>query len=300
MSLLDEIIDGASSDTVNTSNLLRKVKIVSHRLGAGDVRAWTDRELFGYVADDALPAYRSGLWTPSHGQWVSHNFQAKQPLASGRLPDEAKEWLWRTDLRQSLAELEQLSRGEEDPVISWPGEAIVMYMQAAKEGLVAHYAGANLVSAHQVLTRGILLGVIDAVRNTALEFALTLQSAAPAAGAVDGPTVADAPVQKAIWHVEQHIYGDGAQVGFGTGITQSSQVVKGDLASLLNAAASLGLGDEARHELAHAVLTDKVRRPGKINKFLTKVGEGAFAIGTGITADVAATQLAGLIAAYLG
>lgn len=158
MSLLDEIIDGASSDAVNTSNLLRKVKVVSHRLGADDIRAWTDRELFGYGTDDALPEYRSRVWTPSHGQWVSHNFQAKQPLASGRLPDEAKEWLWQTDLRQSLAELEQLSLGEQDPVISWPGEAIVMYMQAAKAGLVAHYANANLVSAHQVLTRGVLLG----------------------------------------------------------------------------------------------------------------------------------------------
>ena len=300
MSLLDEIIDGASSDAVATSNLLRKVKIVSHRLGADDIRGWTDRELFGYGADVTLPAYRSGLWTPSHGQWVSHNFQAKQPLASGELPDEAKEWLWQTDLRQSLAELEQLSSGEIDPVISWPGEAIVMYMHAAKAGLVAHYAGANLVSAHQVLTRGILLGVIDAVRNTALEFALTLQSAAPDAGAVDGPTVADAPVQQAVWHIEHHIYGDGAQIALGTGITQSSQVVKGDLASLLNAAAALGLGDEGRKELARAVLTDELRRPGKIKKFLSKVGEGAFAVGTGMTAEVAATQLLGLISAYLG
>lgn len=300
MSPLDEIIDGASNNAVTTSNLLRKVKVVAHRLGADDIRVWTDRELFGYSAEDLLPEYRSGLWTPSHGQWVSHNFQAKQPLASGRLPDEAKDWLWRADLRQSLAELEQLSSGEVDPVISWPGEAVAMYMQAAKQGLVAHYAGANLVGAHQVLTRGILLGAIDAVRNTALEFALTLQSAAPDAGAAGGPTVADAPVQQAVWHVEHHIYGDGAQIALGAGIAQSSQVAKGDLASLLNAAAALGLGDNVRLELARVVLTDDVRRPGKIKKFLAKVGDGAFAVGAGITADVAATQLQGLISAYLG
>lgn len=142
--------------------------------------------------------------------------------------------------------------------------------------------------------------MIDAVRNTALEFALALQSAAPDAGAVNGPTVADAPVQKAVWHVEQHIYGDGTQIGLGNGIAQSSQVLKGDLATLLNAAAALGLGDEARQELARAVLTDEPQRQGKIKKFLAKVGEGAIAIGTGISADVAATQLMGLIAAYLG
>lgn len=300
MSLLDEIIDGASSDATSTSNLLRMVKIASHRLGAEDIRRWADRELFGYESDATLPEYRRGLWTPAHGQWVSLSFQAKQPLASGKLPDEAKEWLWQTDLRQSLAELEQLSGGEEDPVISWPGEAIVMYMEAAKAGLVAHYAGANLVNAHQVLTRGILRGVIDAVRNTALEFALALQSADPDAGAVGGPTVAIEPVQQAIWHVEHHIYGDGAQIAVGSGITQSSQVVKGDLASLLNAAAALGLSEDGREELARAVLTDELRRSGRIKKFLAKVGQGAFAIGSGITAEVASAQLLGLISTYLG
>lgn len=59
MSPLDEIIDGASNNAVTTSNLLRKAKVVADRLGADDIRVWTDRELFGYSAEDLLPEYRS-------------------------------------------------------------------------------------------------------------------------------------------------------------------------------------------------------------------------------------------------
>lgn len=39
MTVLDEIIEGATNDAVSTSNLLRKVQVVAHRLGAVDPRA---------------------------------------------------------------------------------------------------------------------------------------------------------------------------------------------------------------------------------------------------------------------
>ena len=50
---LDEIVDGARNDEV------AKGKGVAHRLGADDIRVWTDRELLGYGSGDLLPEYRS-------------------------------------------------------------------------------------------------------------------------------------------------------------------------------------------------------------------------------------------------
>lgn len=48
MGLLDEIVDGAVSDVVSTSSLLRKVQVVTTRLGATELIAWVKDELNGY------------------------------------------------------------------------------------------------------------------------------------------------------------------------------------------------------------------------------------------------------------
>lgn len=62
-SLLDQIIDGASDDNMNTVNLLRKVQIAATRVGADDVSSWTRQELAGYGAEAELPAYRVTMTT---------------------------------------------------------------------------------------------------------------------------------------------------------------------------------------------------------------------------------------------
>lgn len=66
MTLLDQIIDGATSDTVGTANLLRKIHIVSHRLQAPELLAWIDGELNGYTGQQwpVLPSYRGPLICP--------------------------------------------------------------------------------------------------------------------------------------------------------------------------------------------------------------------------------------------
>ncbi|GAA1745327.1 hypothetical protein [Microbacterium paludicola] len=54
MSLLDEIITGATDDAVSTTNLLRKVRVVAHYLGAADLTAWVKGELNGYDSTEGL------------------------------------------------------------------------------------------------------------------------------------------------------------------------------------------------------------------------------------------------------
>lgn len=301
MTLLDELIDGATSDTMSTANLLRKVQVVAHRLDAHEVKAWAQRELVGYGPDDPLPDYRSSLWTPVKGFWTGP-FQstARQPVSAGSIPEDMRDALFKADLRQSLAEIEQLASGDDDPGISWEGQAIVAFNHWIQEGLTTGIDNMVLFSATQTLTRGTLLGVIDTVKTTAMEFALALQTANPDAGTVNGPTIADEPVASAVTHIENHIYGDHAQVAQGAAVTQHMTVARGDLMSLLTAAGEVGLDDEGKRELAAAVTVDEAERPSRVKRFLGKVGEGAFLVGTGVAAEVAATQLSDLITTYLG
>ncbi|MCR2763810.1 hypothetical protein NQ152_09855 [Microbacterium sp. zg.B48] len=301
MSHLDEIISGATDESVKTSNLLRQVQIASHYLGAEEIRSWAQRELRGYGSDDPLPDYRAARPTPVMGTWVAMNYKATDRLDMGALPDEVS-WAFEVDLRQSLAELEQLSGGDQDAQISWPANLVVLYNQAAQKGLVAHMQGANLVFAHRTLTRGMLIGVIDAVRNTALEFALSLQSADREAGSRDGPTIQSPSVREAVLHVTNHIYGDGVNIAQGSGMSQNLTVTKGDIAQFVSALAEILEDERAIGEVVTVVTSDEPAdaKRSKLKKLGTAIGSGAVAIAAGVTSEVAADRLIHLAGQYLG
>ncbi|MEZ3155942.1 hypothetical protein AB1K56_03355 [Microbacterium sp. BWR-S6Y] len=296
--MLDDIIDGAVDDAVSTSSIVRKVQVVARRLEATAIESWARNELRGYAQDATLPEYRSDIRTLVTGHWVALNYQMNQMLSADGLPEEAVELLFRAELRQSLGEIETLSQPEEGATASipWTTHSVGLWNQMVSRGLVVGYQGASLLSARQMLTPGALRGVLDTVRNVGMEFALELQAANPSAGSKEGPTVEDAPIGRVVWNVTNNLYGDGSVVAQGENIRQRTTVRTGDLASLLEAAGALGLSEEGKEELARVVLSDGPRRQGKVQRFLAKVGNGAFQVGTSVTT----TQLSALISSYFG
>lgn len=299
-SLLDDIIDGAIDDDVSTSNLLRRVKVVAHRLEAEAVTSWVDSELKGYLDNATLPTYRSKLSINVLGVWAGPmGARMSQPLGPHGVPDEAVDALFTVSLNQNIAELEQLAALENDPGIPWSPVHVGMFDKWADKGLVPRMEFMGLISANRIVTRGVLRGVLDTVRNTAMELALDLQKANPDAGAVGGPTVADVPVANAVHSMVFNIYGQ-ANVGVGGNVTQSMTVRAGDLLGLLSAAQQLGVDGDLAKELAAAVTAPERDRDGKVKKFLKTLGTNGLVLGNGIAANVIADQLTPLITQYLG
>lgn len=56
--LLTDLINQASDPAVKTADLLRKAKVIAHRLQLSDQLAWIDLEQRGYRESDPLPLYR--------------------------------------------------------------------------------------------------------------------------------------------------------------------------------------------------------------------------------------------------
>ncbi len=303
MSVLDEIIDGATNDSVSTSNLLRKVQIVAHRLKATAIEAWVRQELNGYEDVEHLPKYRADLVVNVMGVWAGPmGARDQQPLSAGVIPEDAKQVLFRLNLNQSLAELEELANSSGDGTLGMPWDQmhVIQYNRWAEEGKVPHIAYMNLYSANRVVSQAMLRGVIDAIRNAALDFALELQDASPEAGTVGGPTISDEAVSGTIMNITNNIYGDGAQVAQGKKIHQHSEVQKGDLAALLQAVKDAGLGQEGERELAKIVLMEEADRPNRLSAFFQKVRDGGFAIATGASGDLLAESIQNLVKGYLG
>jgi hypothetical protein len=171
MTLLDEIVDGSSDGSVTTPNLLRKVQIAATRLGASAVVDWAKAELSGYDADADVPPYRKTT-TPVLGTF-SGPMRSFIPmtLSSAGLPPEVEKW-FSLELRQPLEELSSLAELDEDPGRPWPPYVVGAYEETGVYRLEFH----DLFSAKNILTRQYLRGIIDSVRNKAMEFGLELQS----------------------------------------------------------------------------------------------------------------------------
>ena len=301
MSVLDEIIRDATADSASTSNLLRKVMVVAHRLQAVEIRTWVQRELNGYGLPDDLPEYRKGITVNVRGHWTGmFNSSATQLVSRAGVPKEAAQDLFSVSFHQALAELEEMATMSNDLGVPWDAVDIGRHNRLIDEGKVPHLEGFYLFSAERVVPPGLLSGIINTVRNTALDLALGLQSADPEAGDTAGPTVEDSEVRQVVWNVTNNIYGHGNQVAHGDDSILTLTIETGDIAGLLRAGRKLGLDDDGETMLAEAVVTPDKERSERIRSFLQKVREGGFLVGTGLTANVVADRIDALIRMFFG
>jgi len=289
--LLDQIIDGSTDSTVRTSDLLRRVQVAARRVVAPEVEAWVKRELNGYSNDDELPAYRTmattvnGLFT---GPGQSHITQSIPPH-----PDFLEDFA--VYMRQPLVELETFAVADSDPKSEWPAWRVKAYED---KGVYAIQFFA-LFSAWNVISRPALLGVIDTIRNKAMEVALDLQEQFPDAGEVGGPTVeTDTRLASVIYNVNNNIYGNGTNVA--TGHDNSQKVrIEGHRDEFVQEMRKLGLSAAATDEFVAAV-EDGGIEGAPVRGFIERVKGGAISFSGNASAGVVSGALIELAKMYIG
>lgn len=294
MTILDDIIDASTDSSVTTADLLRKVQVVAHRLGATEVVAWAKSELAGYDDDADLPSYRI-MNTPVMGVFTGpYHSEIRQQLT---VPPPELEEMWIMEFRVPLTELQALSELEKDPQREWPSMIVSAYEKSEVFRINFHV----LFSAHNIITRQSLKGLIDIVRSKAMEFALELQTDFPEAGTPGGPTIASEPgLSSTVFHVTNNIYGDGTNIATGSDIKQRSRVQKGDVDALRREAESSGLSAEDAAEFVAAVMAEQSIEGTRTRRFIDNVRNGAIALSGSIASDVAASGLIEIASSFLG
>ncbi|TFC48922.1 hypothetical protein [Cryobacterium shii] len=303
MTLLNQIIDGASDGCTATSDLLRKIQVLAHRLDSVELKNWVSHELNGYPVEGVvpLPLYRGPLSSPVRGTYAGPGgARLVHVISEQGVPEGAVEVLFRASLTQPLAELERLASQDDDAGVEWSPRAIGHWNKWEDEELVPSFPWMNLFSAVKVLPRSVVLGVIDSIRNKALELALELQAEFPSAGTEGGPTVADLEVANTVWTVTNIIYGNGNSIGHGEGFNQSVRVGAGDLPAFVAAVTELGLGIKDVEELAEIVSSvASPERVSRLRQFGERIADGAVALTGNVAANVVATQLLQAARQYL-
>lgn len=302
MGLLDDIIDGASADDVSTTNLLRKVRTLAHRVGADDLSQWVMSELDGYSDDAVLPEYRGPFSANVTGQWSGPFGTGGEGIISAIGATKDLQPLFKTEFRQGLAEIEQLATSKTQLAQPWDPYAVARYNTLIEGNQVPHIEGMGLVSANRIVTPALLRSIVERVRTRALDLALDLQSADASAGEAGGPTRDNPDIDRAVTVNINHIYGDGANVAQGSGITQTNSVHKGDLSGLVKALEAL-ITDAGTVRQAVAIITGDDSAPVKRSKLETlgtAIKSTSINLASGVTSNMAATGILELAGQFLG
>lgn len=185
MTLLTEIIDGASGESVGVPTLLRKLKILGARTDTARLGEWVGHELDGYPDVSELPSYRGPFPTPVLGHFMG-TFGSEMrniPIPPSTLPEEIREGpLFAVRIPNSVAQIEEIA-SKPDAQFAWPADAVRYYNAGLASGRIDRVLSEDmlLAQAFRSMPRQIFVGVLDAVRTRGLDLALELERVAPQA-----------------------------------------------------------------------------------------------------------------------
>lgn len=304
MTLLREIQDAASLDGTRVTSLLRRCKILAARLQSAELAAWVDLELNGYELGEDLPDYRKFGHTEVKGNFsgVLGNVWNDAPIPIQSLGPAIWKHYVGLRLGQGIGSYEDLVFGNDRASFQTtiPADAVLRFA-----GNV--YQGWNCIQAWQEVPRGVIITVLDAVRNKILGFALDIEKENPQAGEADVSSD-EAPVPPPIVQqvFNQNFHGSVGNVASGSSdfaqtATVNHQSINLDLVKLtaelpLLRAALVGMADSpddyaAISAVRQAEIEAEKGDTPKLLESLAKAGKWALTTATNIGTTVAADAI---------
>jgi hypothetical protein len=201
-SLLQQMQDMATTDTMPAASLLRKGLVLARRLKYPPLGEWAQMELEGYPPDADLPDYRAyrrcqvlGNFNGPAGSGVRN-----QPLPSDGVEDAHREALFGYELREGIPKYESLVAQGEGATIPWNTDFVVHYQAAFFEFMA-------LSNAWREVGRAALVEVIEGVRTRLLNFCLDIEATNPEAGEAEAGTT-PVPAEEVSAAFQLNIMGD--------------------------------------------------------------------------------------------
>jgi hypothetical protein len=159
-SLIDELQLDASNSAVAVSDLLRKALVVAAKLEVADVPEWINRELSGYTDAKNLPSYRvlyGKVMARGQGGWLPVQFPTS----------EFDDTVSKRVIFESVAEIESLMGRDETISFGFSPEPHQLLQTMFRQD----------TEFTCFISRARLHGIIDAVRNQVLQWAIALDKA---------------------------------------------------------------------------------------------------------------------------
>jgi hypothetical protein len=284
MKLLDEIIDGAVSDTQPIGTVLRKCLVLEQQVKNEKFRIWLNNELDGYDKADELPDYRL-INSISRGFFVGYGGSQinDQPLNLFVMPENDRKFVDKVKLGQPVASYEGRPNKSADAQQPWPPWLTTRYQEKFMPDLV-------LNRAWQEVPGSCLVGLVETVRNRVLRFALDIKDQL----GEDQESVTQLPAETVEKSVINNIYGGNIVIAaHAETISQvaHTSIVAGDTSALFKALTNLGVTEEGLKALEHDIEADKQDGEPSLGQktmgWLTNIGKYLGKEGVKIGVEVA-------------
>jgi hypothetical protein len=284
MKLLDEIIEGAVSDTQLIGTVLRKCLVLERQVKNEKFRLWLDNELDGYSNVDELPDYRTinsisrGFFVGFAGSQIND-----QPLALHVMEENHQKLVDKVRLFQPVASYEGRPDKATDASLPWPPSLTTKY----QKNFIANFV---LNRAWQEIPASCMVGLVETVRNRVLRFALDIKDQL----GEDQDNVSYLPPDKVEQSVINNIYGGNVFIAaHAETISQvaHTNILAGDASGLFKALSNLGVTEEGLKALQHDIEADKQDGKPSLGQrtmgWLSDIGKHLGAEGVKVGVDVA-------------
>jgi hypothetical protein len=246
MKLLDEIIEGAVSDTQPIGTVLRKCLVLERQVKNEKFRIWLNNELDGYDNTEELPDYRSinsisrGFFVGIAGGQIND-----QPLNLYVMEEKHRKLVDKVRLAQPAASYEGRPDKSAGGSLPWPPPLTTKYQTKFIENFV-------LNRAWQEVPGSCMVGLVE----TVLRFALDIKDQL----GEDQESVTRLPAETVEKSVINNIYGGNVFIAaHAEAISQvaHTNIVAGDAGGLFRALSNLGVTEEGLKALQHDIEADK-------------------------------------------
>ncbi|MBI1383940.1 MAG: hypothetical protein GC150_03395 [Rhizobiales bacterium] len=222
MSLLEEIIAGASGDQMPTSTLLRKCMVLAAKLDSKPAEDWLDWELNGYPKGTTIPEYRI-LPMLIKVNMIDMTKTVNDWTVPPEFLDKNSKNFMHHHYRASIGEIEDHLKKDGQPLQFNVGN-LVGYLRTQK------FTSMEIVSAVCEVSSGKIKHITESVRTRVLKFALDLEKAFPEAAREDYSMPQNSDRVNQIFY--NTIYGPTNLVGTATNSSVSAKIIIRDFSSL--------------------------------------------------------------------
>ncbi len=260
MSLLREIQDGATEDSVSLGSLLRKVKLLAGRIGVKEIGEWAERELSGYPNMEGLPPYRGPFEATVLGNAMGPFGSGLQnfPIPKMALSEEYRDGhLFKLYFLHGVAELESLAAAKETLRAPWSTDTVMALPMLNEGSIVKIDSTMTFVQIWKDIPYPTVIGVLDAIRTRLLDLSMQIGEEEPSAEREQRITDPDR-VEQAAKIFYTTVYAGSANVALGNRDVNQTQELPApfDTDGLVDYLRKLGLDDEMVNELQDAMDED--------------------------------------------
>jgi hypothetical protein len=293
MTLLQQIQTEAVGNDVDLAVILRKCRVLAQRLKNEEFKQWVVAELDGYQEEQPVPEYRVVTNVPCYGtlfgtfQRQVRNFQ----IPKHRIPEPLWKPLFDVKFTEGVAGLEDMvSRATKGELhIMWPASICA----AVGRNIVVDY---NLVEAWKMVPIGVVVGILDTIKNRILNFVLEIEAESPNAGEPIAPPI---PPQKVHQIFHTHIVGDVGNMAVGSHSFSQTVIQQNDFDGLAKFIKSIGGTRDDCQQLKTAIEADGKpsgksfggKVAGWLGGMVTKAAQGMLKVGEDVAAKVISEKL---------